>query len=248
MSPGDIVIPYLCNWRFALPAKIVSLALADAEVDPTGRGMSHPELPGFGRRIHVRWLKNGAPPLDKVAVVPDAFRSGPHRCMVAQTVEPLNPERYARFMRIIRNRRNWRTYEATYAGHRTRRNGADGAIYPDELPSDHNYYEGAVAVIQVNKYERDPLARKACLAEHGTDCMVCGLSFNAGYGAIGEGFIHVHHLKPLAAMERKYRINPITDLAPVCPNCHAMLHRQNPPFSIQQLKARLRAGVWPASS
>ena len=42
------------------------------------------------------------------------------------------------------------------------------------------------------------------------------------YGEIGEGFIHVHHIIPVSRLviEKDYKINPIEDLIPVCPNCH----------------------------
>ncbi len=56
------------------------------------------------------------------------------------------------------------------------------------------------------------------------------------YGQIGEGFIHVHHLKPLSEIGQEYEVDPIEDLRPVCPNCHAMLHRKKPPYTIEQLK------------
>jgi predicted HNH restriction endonuclease len=60
------------------------------------------------------------------------------------------------------------------------------------------------------------------------------------YGDIGQGFIHIHHLIPLSGIKQDYRLNPETDLIPVCPNCHAMLHRRDPPFTPEELKARLR--------
>ena len=37
-----------------------------------------------------------------------------------------------------------------------------------------------------------------------------------------------------------YVVNPSTDLVPVCPNCHAMLHKENPPLSVDALKDVLR--------
>ena len=36
-----------------------------------------------------------------------------------------------------------------------------------------------------------------------------------------------------------YEVNPITDLRPVCPNCHAMIHRQVPAYSIDDIKTML---------
>jgi 5-methylcytosine-specific restriction protein A len=65
---------------------------------------------------------------------------------------------------------------------------------------------------------------------------VCGLIFKDYYGDIGTGFIHVHHLKPVSVMKQEYEMDPISDLRPVCPNCHAMLHKNDPPFSIEELK------------
>jgi len=114
-------------------------------------------------------------------------------------------------------------------------------IYPDQLLPGHDYHEGAVARVAVNRYERDPAARALCLAKHGTRCHVCDLRFDERYGDIGDGFIHVHHLKPLATMRKDYQIVPETDLIPVCPNCHAMLHTSEPPFSVDELKAKLRS-------
>lgn len=54
--------------------------------------------------------------------------------------------------------------------------------------------------------------------------------------SIGEGFINVHHLKSLSEISQEYALDPIKDLRPVCPNCHAMLHRNKPAYTIEQLK------------
>jgi 5-methylcytosine-specific restriction protein A len=68
---------------------------------------------------------------------------------------------------------------------------------------------------------------------------VCGLDFGERYGALGEGFIHVHHLTELASIGREYEVDPVRDLRPVCPNCHAMLHRTDPALSPEELRAIL---------
>jgi 5-methylcytosine-specific restriction protein A len=52
----------------------------------------------------------------------------------------------------------------------------------------------------------------------------CGFDFEAQYGAIGRGFAHVHHLRPLAALDGEQSVS-LEDLAIVCANCHAMVHR-----------------------
>lgn len=104
-------------------------------------------------------------------------------------------------------------------------------LFEDGLP------EGAVMRVEVNRYERNRMNRAACIAHNGTSCMVCGFNFSSVYGELGKGFIEVHHKTPVSQMGGAYRLNPVGDLAPVCPNCHAMLHQRNPPFSIDELKA-----------
>jgi 5-methylcytosine-specific restriction protein A len=83
----------------------------------------------------------------------------------------------------------------------------------------------AVSSIEVNRYERDPDARRICLAFHGTSCAACGFSFEARYGQLGEGFIHVHHTVPASLLGSGYQLDPVADLVPLCANCHDMAHR-----------------------
>lgn len=96
--------------------------------------------------------------------------------------------------------------------------------------------EGKVRNINRNIYERNPKARKECLNFHGYSCKVCGFNFEEIYGRIGEEFIHVHHLTPISSIKDEYELNPLSDLIPVCPNCHAMLHTKTPPIEILELK------------
>lgn len=114
--------------------------------------------------------------------------------------------------------------------------------FPDELPAagEAEFPEGAVKRVAVNRYERSPRARDACIRHHGTKCAVCALDFEARYGEIGRGFIHVHHIRPLAGPGSKKHVDPTKDLIPVCPNCHAMLHRMDPPMDVEDLRRRLR--------
>lgn len=111
-----------------------------------------------------------------------------------------------------------------------------GRLYPDEVSKRTRYVEGAVRQVVVNAFERDPQARLACLKEHGTRCAACNLSFEERYGDRGKGFIHVHHKKPLARLRRAYTLDPAQDLVPVCPNCHAMLHRGRRVMEIAELR------------
>jgi 5-methylcytosine-specific restriction protein A len=111
---------------------------------------------------------------------------------------------------------------------------------PEEIAVPSHYYEGATRQIFVNAYERNPRARKACIDHFGHTCSVCGFDFESFYGEIGTNFIHVHHLVPVSEIGSEYSINPIRDLRPVCPNCHAMLHRNSSVLSIEELQAILR--------
>lgn len=65
-------------------------------------------------------------------------------------------------------------------------------------------------------------------------CRVCGFDFKAFYGDIGDSFIEVHHLKPLA--ETRETTNSPDDVALVCANCHRMLHRKSPPYTVGELR------------
>ena len=108
-------------------------------------------------------------------------------------------------------------------------------FYPDDI-EDNNLFEGTKKQIIVNAYERSSKARKECIEEYGYKCTICQFDFEKIYGETGKNFIHVHHIKPLSEIDEKYKINPIKDLRPVCPNCHAMLHKRRPAYSIKEIK------------
>lgn len=114
-------------------------------------------------------------------------------------------------------------------------------LLPDEIDEPQEFYEGAVKSIKVNAFERSQQARNACVEHYGAKCEICSMTFESRYGEIGKGFIHVHHLKPLGEIGAEYTIDPVNDLRPVCPNCHAMLHTRKPPYSIDEVKAMLKA-------
>jgi 5-methylcytosine-specific restriction enzyme A len=110
---------------------------------------------------------------------------------------------------------------------------------PTEMEDGGTYPEGATRQVTVNAYERSRAARAQCLEHHGLHCLVCGELLSARYGEIAAGLIHVHHLLPLSEIRSGYHVDPIKDLRPVCPNCHAVLHRRNPPLSIEEARGLL---------
>ncbi|WP_157199354.1 HNH endonuclease [Methylomonas koyamae] len=114
-------------------------------------------------------------------------------------------------------------------------------IYPDDVNvSEHRHVEGAVQQVTVNRYERDPSARRRCIEFHGTSCKACGLNMAYVYGPdLGRDYIHVHHVIPLHTIKDSYVIDPEQDLVPLCPNCHSMVHQRNPPLSVDELRSKI---------
>lgn len=106
-----------------------------------------------------------------------------------------------------------------------------------ETSDKNTYIEGAVKQVLVNKYERDLKARDECIKHYKCVCNICGFDFHQHYGTYGEGFIEVHHIKPLHQIKASYVVNPIKDLIPVCSNCHSILHRGKEPLTVTELKA-----------
>ena len=100
----------------------------------------------------------------------------------------------------------------------------DGKVLPEKFE------------VKATRYERSLINRALCLEYYGYSCYVCGFNFEKTYGEIGHQFIHVHHIVPVSQIGSGYIIDPIKDLIPVCPNCHAMLHRKNPPYLPEELK------------
>lgn len=107
---------------------------------------------------------------------------------------------------------------------------------PEEVTNRQKLLEGRIRSVAVNIYERNRVARDKCIEEYGCLCAVCGFDFSQIYGPLGDGFIHVHHLKEISSVGAEYEVNPIEDLRPVCPNCHSMLHRGTPAYTINELK------------
>lgn len=110
---------------------------------------------------------------------------------------------------------------------------------PEEVQEPGKYIEGASKAVTVNAYERSREARDACIRAHGAICFVCGFDFEVQYGPEVKGLIHVHHLIPMSAQRKQYELDPVKDLRPVCPNCHAVIHYGNKLLSIEEVKQRM---------
>lgn len=106
-----------------------------------------------------------------------------------------------------------------------------------KVKNEWNYFEGNISKAIVNKVERNLEARYKCIEEKGYDCTVRGMNFRKIYGELlKKEFIQVHHLTPVSTRKGRYKIDPINDLVPICPNCHVVIHSIKPPYSMDEVK------------
>lgn len=96
--------------------------------------------------------------------------------------------------------------------------------------------EGAVKFSLSRKFERSRINRAISLRHHGFRCKGCGLLLEEIYGPLGTNVIHVHHVVPVSKMGGSYVLDPKKDLIPLCPNCHNIVHRTDPPVPIDSLR------------
>jgi 5-methylcytosine-specific restriction protein A len=100
--------------------------------------------------------------------------------------------------------------------------------------------EGEETLKTVKEYERNPIYRDIVMALRGTACTVCEMQYEDKYGAYGKNFIEIHHLTPASTLKHGYKFNPLTDLVPVCSNCHAIIHRKKKPYTISDMRKAIK--------
>ncbi len=126
--------------------------------------------------------------------------------------------------------------EALWFNFLSNQNNGSNLLAGPEKKFQNEYTEGTPNNVIITQYERNPYARKVCIEHYGLSCLICGFNFQNVYGEIGKDFIHVHHLRQLATIGKENKIDPIKDLRPVCPNCHAMIHRRKEPYTLEEIK------------
>ena len=95
----------------------------------------------------------------------------------------------------------------------------------EEVGTSIGIEEGAAHTVTSTRYERSRLNRKRCIEYYGHRCQVCNFDYRVKYGNHGSGYIEVHHVTPLSEITPEYRVDPISDLIPLCSSCHSMIHR-----------------------
>ena len=126
-------------------------------------------------------------------------------------------------------------------------------IYSENLINDLNtkikkvsitnalYTEGKKIISLNNRYERNKYAREKCIEIHGVNCKICDFNFEEKYGEHAKGFIHVHHIKKISDISHEYIVDPESDLIPLCPNCHSVVHMNKfQEMSIDEIKRLIK--------
>jgi putative restriction endonuclease len=101
--------------------------------------------------------------------------------------------------------------------------------------------EGIPKLVYTTIYERDRKLRNQAILIHGTICKACNFDFFQAYGEAGSGYIHIDHRVAIATAGGSVKVNPETDLVPVCANCHSIIHRRrNGTLSVEPLQEIVR--------
>lgn len=124
------------------------------------------------------------------------------------------------------------------------RGGLDNVEGAIELGADQDETEEFQTIeerrqyVRHNRLDRHSGAAKQAKKIHGYVCQVCGFDFRKVYGEIGRNFIEAHHLIPLSSLPegQPVSMNPKTDFAVLCANCHRMVHRKKEPISIDDMR------------
>jgi 5-methylcytosine-specific restriction protein A len=111
----------------------------------------------------------------------------------------------------------------------------------EDVDADVSAYEGEAAEVISRRYERRPVNREICLSVRGRRCYCCNMDFGEVYGALADGYIEVHHTTPASKMGPGYKINPVTELVPLCSNCHSVVHLTRPARTVDEVKAMFDA-------
>lgn len=100
-----------------------------------------------------------------------------------------------------------------------------GTFLPDRFSD--SWVEGGRVEYTLTKAERSPAYRQPVLRKYGCKCLACGWVPKVPQQ------IEVHHLDPIA---EGVRTTTLSDLIPLCANCHRLAHSESPPISLDRLK------------
>ncbi len=107
------------------------------------------------------------------------------------------------------------------------------------IERERRFLEGERRAANTVRAVRSAALRADAKNRWGTRCYCCGFDFEEFYGDLGQGFAVIHHLDPLGGLNGRPRETSVDDVRIVCANCHYILHRQDPPLHVDDLKRRI---------
>lgn len=116
----------------------------------------------------------------------------------------------------------------------------------DVLPENELFFtEGGYSTKKIQKIRtRSAKLRNAAIDHYSNNgvivCLSCSFEFNKMYGSdIGKSYIEMHHITPICDYKDETKLNfheAIANIAPLCANCHRVVHIHNPTLSIAAIK------------
>ncbi len=111
----------------------------------------------------------------------------------------------------------------------------EGAQQPREVK--YRERSGKLRIVAISEFKKKGKGKLSC--------DVCGFNFEEKYGELGKDFIEIHHKEPVHEMDIAGGKTPLNEalkkVAPVCPNCHRVIHRKmGEMLSIEELKKKLK--------
>jgi hypothetical protein len=117
---------------------------------------------------------------------------------------------------------------------------------PDGAPND-DFAEGRRKSREMFFFARNRRLTERARALHGTKCIACKFDFEKEYGDVGRGYIECHHLDPLSERSDRFwtddMVTNVHRVAMVCANCHRMIHRRRPAYTLEDIIAFREAAV-----
>ena len=103
-----------------------------------------------------------------------------------------------------------------------------------------NLNEEDLRILREHKrIERNSRLAARAKKAHGYICQACTFSFEERYGNLGKDYIEAHHLTPLYRLKgKKITLDPTTDFAVLCSNCHRMIHKSEFVSEVKEFKAK----------
>lgn len=174
-------------------------------------------------------------PKGKMAVVPESETVFPHQVPVAWDKEfcPVNIKLGAELYTVLElNNKHLKRLERACRG--TIKKAV--SLERELQASEGGQYK---AEVTFRKRNQGLIASKK--AQSDGLCEVCGFDFGKKYDHLDReptNCLVAHHLQPIGKRKRNSKTT-LDDIALLCPNCHTAVHTEDPPITVEKLKARL---------